>query len=430
MRAFFRRHRGLHIWFLAVCGVLGLYFALRTVPGLMNWVSRQVVMPLERAVASVCYRASFSVAELLYAIAAGVVLLWMGATVRRLITDQGRRGRVLYRFVLTAVCAVLTVYAGFSLLWGVNYYAESFQQQSGVYARESTPEELAQVTEYFARQLADCAGQVRRDENGLFAESRDDIFADSVRVFDGVYDAFPCLRMEDRVPKGVRFSTALSAMDFTGFYFPFTGEANLNIDSPACYLPSTIAHEMAHQRGIASEQECNFIAIAASTTADSAAYRYSGWLMGFTYLSNALYRADPEAWQAVRVLLPDTVVADLRDNSAYWTAFEGPVNDAAQKVYDSFLKSSGDPRGTQSYGTVVDMLMAYYGSTIQKDIKRETSLRRGAEGSFCVKSQDHLSSASLSPGSFLSRFFSWEMTMAVQTVITAASMNVQYSISL
>ena len=361
MRAFFRRHRGLHIWFLAVCGVLCLYFALRTVPGLMNWVSRQVVMPLERAVASVCYRASFSVAELLYAIAAGVVLLWMGATVRRLITDQGRRGRVLYRFALTAVCAVLTVYAGFSLLWGVNYYAESFQQQSGVYARESTPEELAQVTEHFARQLADCAGQVRRDENGLFAKSRDDIFADSVRVFDGVYGAFPCLRMEDRVPKGVRFSTALSAMDFTGFYFPFTGEANLNIDSPACYLPSTIAHEMAHQRGIASEQECNFIAIAVSLASGDPVYRYSGLLMGYVHLGNALYRADPEAWQAVRVLLPDTVVADLRDNSAYWAAFEGPVNDAAQKVYDSFLKSSGDPRGTQSYGTVVDMLMAYYG---------------------------------------------------------------------
>ena len=184
---------------------------------------------------------------------------------------------------------------------------------------------------------------------------------DSVRVFDGVYDAFPCLVMEDHVPKGVRFSTALSAMDFTGFYFPFTGEANLNIDSPACYLPSTIAHEMAHQRGIASEQECNFIAIAASTTAQSPAYRYSGWLMGFTYLSNALYRADQEAWKQVRVLLPDTVVADLRDNSAYWAEFEGPVNDAAQKVYDSFLKSSGESRGTQSYGTVVDMLMAYYG---------------------------------------------------------------------
>ena len=55
MRAFFRRHRGLHIWLLSVCGVLALYFALRPVPGLMNWVSRQVVMPLERAVAAVCH---------------------------------------------------------------------------------------------------------------------------------------------------------------------------------------------------------------------------------------------------------------------------------------------------------------------------------------------------------------------------------------
>ena len=360
MREFYRRHRGLHRWLLAVVALLAVYFALRPVPGLMNWLSRHVIMPWERAVASVCYLFRTSMAEVAYIVLLSVAIFYVANVLRRLVT-QPHRGRTLYRFFLTVVCSGLSIYAGFCLLWGVNYYAESFQEQSGVYARESTPEELARVTEYFARQLAGCADQVKRDENGLFAESRADIFAHSVRVFDGIYDEFPCLVMEDHVPKGVRFSTALSAMDFTGFYFPFTGEANLNIDSPACYLPSTIAHEMAHQRGIASEQECNFIAIAASTTAQSPAYRYSGWLMGFTYLSNALYRADQEAWKQVRVLLPDTVVADLRDNSAYWAEFEGPVNDAAQKVYDSFLKSSGESRGTQSYGTVVDMLMAYYG---------------------------------------------------------------------
>lgn len=106
---------------------------------------------------------------------------------------------------------------------------------------------------------------------------------------------------------------------------------------------------MAHQRGIASEQECNFIAIAASTTAQSPAYRYSA-LMGFTYLSNALYRADQEAWKQVRVLPLDTVVADLADNSAYWAEYRGSgSSDAAQKVYDSFLKaraSPGAPRAT------------------------------------------------------------------------------------
>ena len=116
-----------------------------------------------------------------------------------------------------------------------------------------------------------------------------------------------------------------------------------------------------HQRGIASEQECNFIAIAVSLASGDPVYRYSGLLMGYVHLGNALYRADPDRWQVIRDTLPDTVVADLRQNSAYWAAFEGPVNDAASKVYDSFLKSNGESRGVQSYGTVVDMLMAYYG---------------------------------------------------------------------
>ena len=68
-------------------------------------------------------------------------------------------------------------------------------------------------------------------------------------------------------------SRLFSRMNFTGFYTPFTGESNLNIDSPACLLPANISHELAHQRGIASEQECNFLAILAATTCDNATYR-------------------------------------------------------------------------------------------------------------------------------------------------------------
>ena len=222
-------------------------------------------------------------------------------------------------------------------------------------------EELEAVTADFARQLAEAADGVQRDENGCFAVSRQEIFAAATSVYAPSYEEFPCLRMKDHTPKAISCSTALSAMDFTGFYFPFTGEANLNVDCPASFLPSTIVHEMAHQRGIASEQECNFIAIAVSLASGDPVYRYSGLLMGYVHLSNALYRADPDRWQVIRDTLPDTVVADLRQNSAYWAAFQGPVNDAASKVYDSFLKSNGESRGVQSYGTVVDMLMAYYG---------------------------------------------------------------------
>ena len=73
MREFYRRHRGLHRWLLAVVALLAVYFALRPVPGLMNWLSRHVIMPWERAVASVCYLFRTSIAEVLY-----IVLLSVG----------------------------------------------------------------------------------------------------------------------------------------------------------------------------------------------------------------------------------------------------------------------------------------------------------------------------------------------------------------
>ncbi|MBQ0037684.1 MAG: DUF3810 domain-containing protein [Clostridiales bacterium] len=361
MKTFFKRYRKLHIWLLAVLSVLMMHFALRPCRGLMNFLTQRVLFPLERRTASLCSVTASSVAEIIYITAALVLVLYAAWTVRCLLLQKAR-GAMLYRFVLTVLCAALSVYAMFCLLWGVTYQADGFSERSGITPRGGTVTELTDLTAYFAHRLSDCADEVARDENGLFAVSRTEIFAESTGIYESLYGEFPFLKMKDHTPKAVTHSKILSAIDFTGFYFPFTGEANLNVDSPACFLPATIVHEMAHQRLIASEQECNFIAILGATRAESAAYRYSGWLLGYIHLSNALYRTDSAAWQTIRDTLPENVVRDIQDNNAYWAAWRGPVKDAAQSVYDGFLKSNGEEQGVQSYGTVVDLLLAYYGS--------------------------------------------------------------------
>ena len=257
--------------------------------------------------------------------------------------------------------AALAIYLGFCWLWGVSYYVDGFQEKSGVYAQPVSMEDLTAVTEYFARGLRETADSVPRDENGLFAIPREEILQNSVHAYDAVERDFPFLAFDDTPPKAVHFSRIMSLLDFTGVYCPYTGESNVNVDSPACLLPATAAHELAHQRGIASEQECNFLAILASTTCGDAVYAYSGWLSGYIYLGNALYRVDPEAYWAIRDALPETVQADLRYQNEYWDQFE---DKAAQKVsnrvYDSFLKGYGQELGLQSYGTVVDLLVTYY----------------------------------------------------------------------
>lgn len=361
MKRFIKENRGLLAWLAGLLAFLLLFLAARTSRTLMNWVARCVTGPLKDAVGTLCGHTDASVAEVLCLALVAAAIFWLASLVRSLVTER-RRAAVLARYVLVLACIALSIYAGFCLLWGVNYYTDSFQEQSGIYARSGTVAELETLTETFAENLAACAGDVPRDEDGCFAAPRGEIFERSTEVYAALYDEFPFLRLAggERRPKAFRCSDALSAIGFTGFFFPFTGEANLNVDSPAAWLPSTICHELAHLRGVASEQECNFIAILAATRSDDPAYRYSGWLLGYIYLANALYRYAPDRWQAIRETLTESVVADIRANNAYWAQFEGPVSTAWDRVYDSFLKGYGDADGVQSYGTVVDLLLAYY----------------------------------------------------------------------
>ena len=312
-----------------------------------------------RQVARLCDGFDGSVGEVLILTAIWAGIIWLACTVRRLIAGPRRRA-VLADFVLTAACLMLTVYGGFCLLWGTAYSTDSFQDRSGIVAQPVSVEELEQVTRYFASELTASADGVPRDDSGVCAADRKTILAAAGDAYDGVYDEFPFLRVETGGVKPFACSNALSVLRFTGFYFPFTGEANVNMDSPVAWLPSTVCHEMAHQRGVISEQECNFIGILAATRCADPVYRYSGWLEGYVYLSNALYRADPDRSRAIRETLPETVIADLRADNTYWAAFRGPVSQASESVYDAFLKTNGDASGIRSYGMVTDLLVTYF----------------------------------------------------------------------
>ena len=358
---FWKNHKKLHIWLGADLAVLGLYLALRHDRGLMNGFADRITTPLKGALGRLCALTSLSVMELLYVLAGAAALVYVVGSVIAVVKARGRRGRRAYGAVLLAADVCLTVYALFCLMWGVNYWTDSFQDRSGITAQPVAAEDLEAVTVYFAQQLADTADSVPRDENGVYAVPKEQILAESTAVYGGVTELFPFLDFRDTGVKAVRCSRFMSIMGFTGVYFACIGESNVNVDSPACLLPSTVAHELAHQRGIAWEQECNFLGVLASVTSGMPDYVYSGWLLGFIHLGNALYETDPEAYWAIRNTLPETVSADLRDNNAYWDQFrDNVVEKVSDTVYDAALKSYGDANGMKSYSMVVELLVAYY----------------------------------------------------------------------
>ena len=354
----------LPIMLLLPAGLVLLFEGLKGQSGLMaGWVTYGMA-PVEQFLGRVCSLLPwFSVAEVLVVLFLLGSVAWVVRAVVLLV--RHRRGRDFLRRLLAFAAVLLWLLAAVSWMWNAAYYAPGFQQKSGLTTRPYSVETLAQVTALFAQRAAEYSTQVERDENGLFAEPREEIFSRGPAIYETIEAEFPCLALEHPVRvKPLFFSRLQSILGFTGVYFPFTGEANVNIDAPACMLPATVAHEMAHQRMVASEQEANFVGIAAAVTSGDPVFQYSGYLFGLIQLCNALAPVDGEAWNAiVQQYFTQEMANDWNANNAYWRELSSPVEDAAGQVYDSFLKGNDQELGMRSYGACVDLLVAYFGET-------------------------------------------------------------------
>ena len=322
-------------------------------------LSERFVRPVHRMLSTAAARLPFSVAEVLVGIFAASVLVYLTAAVIGVIRKQ-RKLRRICLILLTVLCIGLTVYAAFCALWGVYYYGDDFATQSGLDDSPIALEDLKAVTVYFTTLVNRYAEQVPRDENGVCAMDRDAILARSDQVYRNAEQLFPCLEGPDIRAKGVHFSRVVSYIDFTGFFFPFTAEANVNTDFPTSLFPSTVAHELAHQRGVAKEQEANFCAVLSSLTYGDPEYCYSACLLAYIHLSNALYDADRSTWSAIYSSLSEPVLRDLAANREYWKQFDTKVRKVYNTVYENFLYSYGQTLGLKSYGACVDLLVHYY----------------------------------------------------------------------
>ncbi|MBE6597379.1 MAG: DUF3810 domain-containing protein [Ruminococcaceae bacterium] len=179
-------------------------------------------------------------------------------------------------------------------------------------------------------------------------------------AYDDACDEYKFLQRLDSKLKPVMLSELMSYTHITGVYSFYTGEANLNVAFPDYTLPFTAAHELAHQRGIAREDEANFVAYLVGIRSEDAYIRYSVYLNLYEYLASALYEASPELYYEVYGMLKPRVRGELAAYSAFYDKYRDSVaSEVTGTVNNTFLELQGT-EGTKSYGMVVDLAVAYY----------------------------------------------------------------------
>ena len=344
-----------YIYLLIMIFILTIFQILKNNLYIMNFIVDYITTPYKTFFAKISSKFSFSLAELICILFFIFIIIFILFNIFKVI-----KNKKFNNFILVLLCIALTVYNGFCVFWGANYYTEPFENKIGLQIRKISVDELYKTTLYFANKLNEVSKNIQRDENNLFSANRDEIFEKSIDIYNNIEKDYPFLKFEHLKPKKVYISKIMSLMNFTGFFFPFTGEANLNIDSPICFLPSTIAHELAHQRNIAPEQTANFVAVLACEKSKDSEYMYSGYLLGYIHLANALYSVDKDKWQEINSIISSEIKADINNNNEYWNKYEGSISKVADSTYSKFLKSYNQDLGLKSYGAVVDLLVIYY----------------------------------------------------------------------
>lgn len=342
----------------AAAVIIAAYYICTQFSSFVLFWSGHVSLPVRQILGAVFSVLPFSVMELIYTVAGALLIAFIVLTILAAIRKKSFLP-VLRRAGILALTAAY-IFASYLWLFGIDYLAPGFAQKNGLKNGAVSTEDLIAVTVLFAQKANEFAPAVERDENGVCIFDTDEILDLSIHVYENISDEFPSLGIRFYRPKEMMYSSVMSRMGFTGVYFPFTGESNLNTVSPDVTRPCTAAHELAHQSGVTSEAEANFVGILGCVTSGLSDYEYSGWFSGLMHLMNALYTADYETWTLIASALSDEVRTDWNANSQYWRSMRSGVTEASEAVYSTYLKVNGQELGIRSYGACVNLLVEYF----------------------------------------------------------------------
>lgn len=337
---------------------LAVLVAARLLPAFADTFNRYVGAVVRGALAHLTGWIPFSLGEAMV-IFLPVAAVFMIVRACRKYSDSWRSVFVYLGSVLSVVSLLFSVFVfGF----GTGYYGTTVDEKLGLDRSVVSPEELYYTAATLAAHVNSEAENVKYQYNdfSVMPYTFDEMSRRLVAAYDKVCDEYDFIpRLNSRV-KPVMLSEPWTYTHISGVYTYFTGEANINTNFPDYTIPYTAAHEMAHQRGIAREDEANFIAFLVCISSDDPYIRYSGYLEVYEYVASSLYSADKNYYSAVYSSLKTNVRAEMAAYSAFFDKYrENVVANVSEAVNNSYLQIHGTV-GSKSYGLVVDLAVAYY----------------------------------------------------------------------
>jgi len=318
--------------------------------------SSNIFVRISALLGTVSRWSKYSITSVIYILLAAAVVVLIVSFMFFMLTSPDK-AVIAGLYLKIVVFIVSIIFFLFSVLCMPNYYRLTFAQNAGIELNDYTVDDLESMCVHLIEQTNLERNNISEPKGHSFYDTSEKAKA----AFDALSSDYPFLGKAEAAAKPFLFSKLLTVLNLTGFYFPYTAEANVNTHMPETELPFTICHELSHTRGFMRENEANYIGFIACMRSDDSFIRYSGLYCALMHSMNSLYDEDSERYFKLRELYSEPLSYDCAVLSDFWQPyFDTPAAELSNSVNDVYLKANDLSDGIKSYGRMVDLLMAQY----------------------------------------------------------------------
>jgi hypothetical protein len=302
----------------------------------------------------------FSLGDILY----GIFFIWLMWKLIKNVRAIRRRPkylplapRIKYKLLkFFTICCIL--YILFNIFWGINYNRLGIASQLGLTMDKYSTQELKDMNCLLIDRI-NSSKQVLEKQKERYP-SNAALFAMTAAAYDTISKPYPFLVYRPASIKPALWGWLGNFAGFTGYYNPFTGEAQVNTTVPKFLQPYVACHEAAHQVGYAKEMEANFVGYLAAAASKDTVFHYSVYLDLFMYANRNLFRTDSVSAKLYRQELIPQVNADLEEWRKFSRNHLNPAEPVIRWMYGKFLQGNQQPQGILSYDEVTAFIIAYH----------------------------------------------------------------------
>jgi len=299
----------------------------------------------------------FSVGDLLY-VAASVFFVLKAWKFIRLLAKRRVKEYLSWILFRKYLKLILWVYIIFNLFWGLNYDRQGIAKQFGLNVQHYTPEDLYELTSALQKHLNYYASRVDSLKR-LPLNNNQTLFEEGIAAYKNACKQYPFLTYQQPSIKPSMLTYLGRYFGFTGYYNPFTGEAQLKTDVPVFTKPFIVCHEIGHQLGYAKENEANFSSYLAGRVSDNVEFRYSVYYDMYGYAMSVLFMYNRPCFIELKKSEDTQVKKDNKAYREYLLRSKNAVEPVMSLAYDRYLKMNKQPHGKETYNEVVAWLIAY-----------------------------------------------------------------------